>query len=150
MDGRGVGDLIIGQVPPPLARERLVSRKWQENENGEQYERLVVRVGGIPVDAEVYNGRIWRISVMRRGLSTRDGYQVGDSVQKLIHANPSLSRELGPGPSLVLVPDKFCGISYMTDADLPESVMQNPNSKLPTQFARDAHISWIFVTGCNT
>lgn len=150
VDGRGVGDLIIGQVPPRLTGERLASRQWLEDENGERYERLEVSVGGIPVNAEVYDGRIWRISVMRRGLSTRDGSQVGDSVQKLIHANRSLRRELGPGPSLVLVPDNLCGVSYMTDEDLPESVIQNPNSELPTQFARNAHIRWIFVTGCKT
>ena len=150
VSGRGIGDLIIGQVPPPLSGERLVSRQWQEDENGERYERLKVSVGGIPVDAEVYDGRIWRISIMRPGLSTQDGSQVGDSVQKLIHANRSLRRELGPGPSLVLVPENFCGISYMTDADMPESVMQNPNSKLPTRFAKDSRIRRIFVTGCKS
>jgi hypothetical protein len=141
---------MIGQVPPLFSGERLISRQWQRDENGHRYERLEVSVGGIPVDVEIHDGRISRISVMRRGLSTRDGSQVGDSVQKLIHANRSLRRELGPGPSLVLVPDNFCGISYMTDADLPESVMQDPNSELPTHFARSAQIRWIFVTGCET
>ena len=148
MSGRGIGDLIIGQVPPSLSEERLVSRQWHEDENGERYERLKVSVGGIPVDAEVYDGRIWRISVMRPGLRTQDGLQVGDSVQKLLHANRSLRRELGPGPSLVLIPENFCGISYMTGADLPGSVMQNPNCGLPTKFAKTTRIRWIFVTGC--
>lgn len=148
VSGRGVGDLIIGQVPPSLAGERLLSRQWREDENGERYERLKVSIGSIPVDADVYDGRIWRISVMRPGLRTQDGSQVGDSVQKLLHANRSLRRELGPGPSLVLIPQNFCGISYMTDADLPESVMQNPSSKLPTRFAKASRIRWIFVMGC--
>ena len=148
VSGRGIGDLIIGQVPPTLTAERLLSRQWQEDENGELYELLIVSVRGIPVHVEVYGGRIWRISIMRPGLRTEDGSQAGDSVQKLLYANQSLRRELGPGPSLVLIPEKFCGISYMTDADLPESVMQNPNGKLSTRFAKGTRIRWIFVTGC--
>ncbi|MGJ9417699.1 hypothetical protein ACHAC9_08045 [Massilia sp. CMS3.1] len=148
VDGRGVGNLLIGEAPPRLLGKHLVSREWQEDENGERYESLKARVEGIPVEAEVYDGRIWRITVMRRGLRTRDGSQVGDSVHKLIHANPSLHREIGPGPRLVLIPENFCGISYTTDADLPESVMNNLNSELPTQFARNTHIHQILVTGC--
>lgn len=148
VSGRGIGDLIIGEVPPSLSRERLLSRQWQEDENGERYERLKVSVGGSPVDAEVYDGRVWRISVLRPGLRTQDGSQVGDSVQKLLRANRSLRCELGPGPSLALVPENFCGISYMTDADLLQNVMQNPNSKLSTRFAKATRIRWILVTGC--
>jgi len=150
VDGRGVGDFIIGQVPPRLGEERLVSRQWQEDENGKRYERLEARVAGIPVDVEVHDGRIWRITVMRRGLRTRDGSQVGDRLQKLMRMNRSLRRELGPGPSLVLFPKDLCGISYMTDADLPESVMRDPSTDLPATFVREARIRWIFVTGCKT
>jgi hypothetical protein len=150
VDGRGVGDLMIGQAPPAFAGKRLLSRKWLEDENGERYERLEVSIRGVPVITEIYDSRIWRISIMRRGLSTQDGLQVGDSVQKLIHVNRSLRREIGPGPSLVLIPEKSCGISYMTDAELPEEVMQDSSLELPAQFARNARIRWIFVTGCET
>ena len=148
LDGRGIGDLLIGQAPPRFASDRLVSREWQNDETGERYERLKVHFRGIPVEAEVYDGRIWRISVMRRGLRTRAGSQVGDTVKKLIDANPSHRREIGPGPTLVLIPEKFCGISYMSDADLPESIMQDPTRELPAQFSRNARIRWISVTGC--
>ena len=148
VNGGGVGDLLIGRVPPHFAGNRLVSREWQEDGNGERYESLTVRFVGIPVEAEVHNGRIWRISLMRRGLRTRDGSQVGDSVQELLRANRSLRREIGPGPSLVLVQENFCGISYVIDADMPDSVLRDPTRKLPPRYAKNARIGWIFVTGC--
>lgn len=138
----------MGKRLRPLQRSAFSLDNGRKIKTGERYERLKVSVGSIPVDAEVYNGRIWRISVTRLGLRTQDGSQVGDSVQKLLRANRSLCRELGPGPSLVLIPERFCGISYTTDADLPESVMQNPSSKLLTRFAKATRIRWIFVTGC--
>lgn len=148
VDGRGIGDLIIGQALPTLTPDRLLSRQWQSDENGERYELVRVAVKSVPVDVEVHDGRIWRISVERRGLSTRDGSQVGDSIQKLIHTNRLLRREIGPGPNLVLVPENICGISYVTDDDLPESLMQATPIEFPIEFVKSTLIRRIFVVGC--
>ena len=148
IDGMRVGDLVIGHPPPLLARDRVLLREWRLDEAGERYELIRVRIGMVPVDAEVIDGEIWRISIESAGLRTRDGVQVGDSLETLTRKNRSLRPELGPGPSLILIPDQPCGISYVTDALLSEKDLQNLSRRHAIPSTKNVHVSMIFVTGC--
>lgn len=148
INGQGVGDLLIGQVLPPLQQHRVLFRNWQFDENGGSYELVRVKVGEVPVDAEIYDGAIWRISINLPGLSTRDGVQVGDKMATLIRKNRSLDREIGPGPSLVLIPRNVCGISYMIDSTLLENTHGKLNKVIPGESIKNFRISRIYVVGC--
>lgn len=145
--GNAVGDLIIGQSPPSLKGSRLVSRRWESDENGERYELLRVKVRGIQVDAEVYDGSIWRIWIERAGLKTLNGISVGDSADALLR-NKTVHPEIGPGPSLVLIPEKPCGVSYVTDARLPDDVPGGITREFASRVVGNARITKILVVGC--
>ena len=110
--GNAVGDLVIGKAPPIFEVGRLVFRDWETDENGESYELLKVKVNNDEVSAEVYEGLIWRIRIDKGSLTTRDGVKVGDRASVLISKNLTVMPELGPGPTLVLIPKRPCGISY--------------------------------------
>lgn len=148
VSGDAVGDLVVGRAPPPFEKGRVLLRRWQDDENGERYELLRVTIKGIPVDAEVYDGNVWRIWIDKPGLKTRDGLGVGDSAKKLLR-NKSIIPEIGPGPSLVLISKKPCGISFITDAQLPNELPQNLDRKFALRMARDAQISKMILVGCD-
>lgn len=146
--GKAVGDLVIGKAPPVLNTNRLVFRSWEIGENGQSYELLKVKVDGKVVSAEIYDGAIWRIRVDEANFRTRDGIKVGDRASVLIRRNPTVKSELGPGPSLVLIPTQPCGISYVTDAQLPDRVAFPLTSASVAGFAQAANIKTILVVGC--
>jgi hypothetical protein len=146
--GDSVGDLVIGRAPPNIRGDRLVFRRWESDENGQRYELIRVKVAGVGVDAEVFDGCIWRISINKSGLFTLDGLGVGASARTLLRKNPSIDPVIGPGPTLVLIPKKPCGISYITDAPLPDNVPENPTRASVSQLLRTAHVTKILVVGC--
>ncbi len=146
--GSAVGDFVIGRAPPTVKNDRLIFRRWQNDENGKRYELIRVKVQGIEVDAEVYDGTIWRIWIEEAGLMTRDGLGVGDDARTLLRKNPTVNPEIGPGPSLVFIPTKPCGISYVTDAQLLGDIDGRLTQKYISQIARTAHITKIIVVGC--
>ena len=148
VSGDSVGDLVVGKKPP-FKKGRLLFRKWQNDENGERYELLRVKVNGIPVDAELYNGDIWRIWIDKPGLITRGGVGVGGNVKNLLLRNRDFDLEIGPGPSLVLIPKDSCGISFVTNAKLPDQLPEKLDRTYALTIARDAEISKIILVGCD-
>lgn len=50
--------------------------------------------------------------------------------------------------SLVLIPTRPCGISYLTDARLPHNVAFPVTSASAARFIKAAHIKAILVVGC--
>lgn len=146
--GNAVGDLVVGKAPPVFEVGRLVFRNWEIDENGQPYELLKVNVDNNEVSAEVYEGLVWRISVDEGTLKTRDGIKVGDRASELIRKNLAFKPELGPGPTLVLVPTRSCGISYVTDARLPDEVALPLTSAAAARITRTAKIKTILVVGC--
>lgn len=146
--GNAVGDLVVGKAPPIFEVGRLVFRNWEIDENGQSYELLKVKIDNNEVSAEVYEGLIWRIRVDEGMLKTLDGIRVGDRASDLIRKNLTVKPELGPGPTLVLIPRRPCGISYVTDARLPDEVAFPLTSAAAAQIAKTAHIKTILVVGC--
>lgn len=146
--GKAVGDLIIGKAPPVLNAGRLVSRSWESDENGQSYELLKIKVEGYAVSAEIYDGAIWRIRLDEGNLRTPDGVKVGDRALVLIRKNPTVRPEVGPGPSLVLIPARPCGISYVTDVQLPDRIEFPLTLASIAEFTKTANITTILVVGC--
>lgn len=146
--GNAVGDLVIGRAPPIFDPGRLVSRRWEIDENGQSYELLKVKVDNNQVSAEVYEGLIWRIRVDGGKLKTLDGIKVGDRASVLLRKNLTVKPEVGPGPTLVLIPTGPCGVSYVTDAQLPDKLTFPLTSASAERFAKTAHVKTILVVGC--
>lgn len=145
--GNAVGDLVIGQRPPNLEANRLVFRRWEHDENNKRYELMRVRVQGHEVDAEVHDRLIWRIWIDKPGLKTSDGVGVGDGVNQLLK-KISIVPEIGPGPSLVFISSHPCGISYLTDAKLPEELPERVSRAFVAGMRIPVHVSKILIFGC--
>lgn len=148
ISGDAVGDLVIGQPPPKDNLGRLVSRHWLNDENGKKYEMLSIKIHGRQVDAEIHDGRVWRISIERPGLQTRDGVAVGANAAIVLQMNSSIAPEIGPGPSMFLIPANSCGISYMTDFEFGENIPEKLTRATALSMLRASRVISIFVVGC--
>lgn len=148
ISGNAVGDLVIGHAPPKFDASRLVSRRWLNDENGKRYELLSIKIHGRQVDAEIYDGRIWRISIEKLGLPTRDGVAVGANAAKVLRMNPTITPEIGPGPSLFLIPANSCGISYMTNFEFADDIPENLSRTSALSMLHASHVIKILVVGC--
>ena len=149
ISGNSVGDLVIGSVPPKIDAHRLLSREWQKDEDGESYELVRVKVQGVVVDAEVYEGKVWRLSIDDPGLLTEDGVGVGSNAGNLLDKNKTIKPQIGPGPMLVLVPAKPCGLSYWTDAQLPDTGSLTFSRESAAPLLKNARVTRILFVGCS-
>ena len=149
VSGNSVGDIVIGRAPPKIDSRRLVLRQWQQDENGDSYELIRLKVRDAAVDAEVYDGKVWRISIDQPELLTEDHVGVGSKAMRLLKANTTIQPRIGPGPMIVLVPVTPCGISYLTDAELPDLATQELSRDSVAPLLSDAGVTSILVVGCS-
>lgn len=149
IDGNAIGGLRIGQFVPQLAKERVLRREWQTDENGDRVELLRATVGAGEVEAEIYDGKIWRLTVNKPGLKTRDGVGVGDPVRTLLRKNRSISPEVGGGPALYLISERPCGIGYLTDVEFSDKIPYDLTKATLFKYVGSSHIAQVLVAGCN-
>jgi hypothetical protein len=101
------------------------------------------------VEAEVYDGLVWRLSVRKRGISTMDGVSVGDNALSVLRRNNFMNLEIGPGQIIVLISDNPCGLSYLTDAEVTGSLKMPLNQKIAVRLLKSAKIKAIIASGCD-
>ena len=123
-------------------------RRWMLDENGKPYEDLTINIGASEVNAELYDGKVWRIWIDSVGLHTHDGVSVGSNALSVLRRNPTISVEIGPGPSMVLIPKKPCGISYVVGIELPEDVPPVMTRRQAEVMLGESKIAKLIVVGC--
>jgi len=146
--GNAVGDIVIGQPPPTLDAVRVISRDWLSDENGMRYELLRMKIQGRQVDAEIIDGLVWRISIETTGLPASDGVAVGANAARVLRKNSHITPEIGPGPSLFLIPENRCGISYMTDFEFKKGFPEKLSRQSALSMLKNSRITKILVVGC--
>lgn len=147
--GNSVAEIEIGKPMPKLEQKRIAFQRKQFDENGVEFVRTRVKVAVSLVDVEVYEDLVWRLEVLRPGLFTIDRAQVGSSVKALLRRNLSILPQIGPGPSLVLVPETPCGISYITDLNFKGREYENLTRETVLKIARNSKVTKIMVVGCS-
>lgn len=146
--GNGIGPFVVGKPPLKPAKSSLVFRKWESDENGVTYEFIRIKLNRTAVDAEVYDGRVWRISINERGISTVDGISVGNDAGQVLRENEFVNPEIGPGPTVVLISNNPCGLSYITDAKMPSDLETPLNRETAVPILKFAKIRKIVASGC--
>ncbi|WMW78916.1 hypothetical protein RF679_09575 [Undibacterium cyanobacteriorum] len=148
IDGNAVGEFEINKPAPKLATNRILLRQIQTNENGDSFILIRARVASSLVEAEVVDDLVWRVSILKPGLMTKDRAQVGTSAYALVKRNPSLMPEVGPGPSLILVPSTPCGLSYVTDYEFKEKEYENLTHEKVLRIIGRSKVTRILAVGC--
>jgi hypothetical protein len=148
LSGSGIGPLLIGAPPGHLSAAELVSRKWEMDENGASYEIITITLKGKDVEAEIYDGRVWRISISERGISTLNGISVGDNALAVLRGNKFVTPEIGPGQIIVLISNNPCGLSYITDAEVADNLRVPLSREMSVPMLRLAKIKKIIASGC--
>lgn len=134
--GDGIGNLVVGKPLPKQGGWHIIKRHWLYDENHSRFESVDIRVGQSLINAEIYDGAIWRLTVLKPGLSTLDSVTVGTSVRALDMSRYTL--EVGAGPTSVLIPRNLCGLSYVLDTFREKKVQQD-----------SAQVEKILVIGCS-
>jgi hypothetical protein len=148
ISGNAVGDIVVGRKPPALGRGRLIYLHDEQDENGDPYKLLRVMVQGGVVDAEIYDGMVWRIWVSTPGLLTADQVSVGSSAYAVLAKNKTAYPVIGSGGEIVLVAKDPCGLSFITDVDASTESAQMTRSSIATEM-KSGHVQKILVVGCS-
>ena len=147
--GDGVGPFMIGRSPGKIPKGSLITRQWQQDENGDTFEFIQIKRDHGVVDAEVHDGKVWRVSTDKRGLPSIDGIEVGDAAVKIVARNSHSHPDIGPGPTIVLISDQPCGLSYVTDAE-PAAALNAPLTRMTVvPMLTLAKVTRIIASGCH-
>lgn len=146
--GNGLGPYVIGKAPPSTV-DGSVEIRQSVDENGDPVELLTALVNGSEIAVEIYDGKVWRISVLTPGATLPGGMQVGEKVAKVLARYPNAKVEIGPGPSLVVVPENHCGVSYFTDVPSERIPLKGVTIEALRSLAREATITEALIVGCD-
>lgn len=147
VDGNRVAQFVIGEKPPRISPDELILRKNQADENNLLFELIRTKIKGVPIDVEVYEGKVWRITIKNPGLFRLNGIDVGVQAEKVVQAGSRIDFEMGPGPTLVLIPKRPCGVSYVTDARIGDEINSMDRDVFEKNFKK-SKVTLIYVTGC--
>jgi hypothetical protein len=121
-DGRGVGVVRIGLPVDSLRALCPVVRDTTElRDEGMSAHVIDVGIGAESVEAEIVDGRVWRIAVRSAGLRTSDSLGVGTSRAKVL-ALPGAHEISGEGRTYVVSPAR-CGLSFRVAASVVSEVL---------------------------
>ena len=108
----GIGQLRIGATVESIKQKCKVVRDTTVNgAEGMPTRKLAVAFSKDTVDAEIVDGRVWRIAVHSPGLRTASLLGVGTLNQRLIMQLKNAHGMMGEGALFVASPDQ-CGMSF--------------------------------------
>lgn len=109
--GAGIGALRIGATVDSVRTQCMVARDTVVmGVEGSPGRIVAVAFGVDTIQAEVVDGRVWRIDVGRAGFTTADSLGVGSTLGELLRY-PGATAAAGEGKLFVLLRD-HCGLSF--------------------------------------
>ena len=147
ISGDGIGALRIGAPADSVRRQCVVVRDTTElRGEGLPTRVMTVSLGATPVEAEVVDGRVWRIAVTEPELRTSDSLGVGTSLGRLLTLRGARALT-GEGEAFVVSP-AHCGLSFQLsepELDVPED---NSDTPVLRRLPRSTTVTRVLVTGC--
>jgi hypothetical protein len=146
--GDGVGALRVGASVAAVRKVCRIPRvKLRRGETAGPADVLDFKVGGAPVQAEVENGRIWRIVIDGPQLKTADKLGVGSPLTALLASSPARGSQ-GEGV-IYAATARHCGLSFQLDyrprrGEDRDAWTADALAALP----KDVKISRILISGC--
>ena len=144
--GDSVGPLRIGATVEDVgARCTVVRDTTRPGAEGMPARMIAVVLGADTVEAEIVDGRVWRVPVTTSGLRTADGLGVGTPLSRLLELR-DVRPAMGEG-TYVLAPS-HCGLSFQLanpGGSLPPATTVEQLRRLPGSTV----VSRVLVTGCS-
>jgi hypothetical protein len=143
----GIGELRIGATVESIRQKCNVLRDTTAmSVEGMPARRLSVALSRDTVEAEIVDGRVWRIAVRSRRLRTADSLGVGTSIERLRQLkNPRLMT--GEGGLFVATPD-HCGMSFRLANTGPDALRGNRDRAGLSRLPPSTVVSEVLVFGC--
>lgn len=145
LTGDGVGPVRIGaSVDAVRSACGIVAEGTRPGPEGSTTRYITVAMGRDTVDAEIVDGRVWRVPVTSPGLRTSDGIGVGTPLREVLAL-----RDVRPamGEGLYVLSPAHCGMSFQLDdpeGPLPPASTLEELRRLPARTV----VSRVLLTGC--
>lgn len=143
----GIGELRIGTTVESVRQKcTVVSDKTGPGAEGMPARKLAVALARDTVEAEIVDGRVWRIAVHSPRLRTADSLGVGTTLARLLQLrNPR--GMAGEGKFFVASPE-HCGMSFRLANTGPGSQRGDMTSRGLRQLPSSTLVSEVLVFGC--
>jgi hypothetical protein len=143
----GIGEVRIGAAVESVRQKCNVVRDTTAlGAEGMPARKLTVVLSRDTVEAEIVDGRVWRIAVRSPRLRTADSLGVGTTLARLLELrNPR--GMTGEGRFYVASPD-HCGMSFRLTNAGPGAARGDLNSSGLARLPRSALVSEVLVFGC--
>jgi hypothetical protein len=147
IDGESVGELRIGMSIDSLGEYCHVKRDTvQPGPEGTTERRVTVAFPPALVDAEIVEGRVWRIDIKSPAFRTADSLGVGSSVRDVLRRDEA-DGAAGEG-AFYLISLKHCGLSYRLSGGIPTGAIRRWDSTALSGLPASTEVTQVLVTGC--
>ena len=144
----GIGELRIGTTVESVRQKcSVVSDKTGPGAEGMPGRKVAVALARDTVEAEIVNGRVWRLAVRSPQLRTADSLGVGTTLTRLLQLrNPR--GMTGEGKFFVASP-AHCGMSFRLANAGPGAHRGDLDSAGLARLPKSAVVSEVLVFGCH-
>lgn len=147
MSGNGIGDLGIGMtLESVLAKCAVIRDTTRLATEGQLARMIAVRFSGDTVEAEIVNGKVWRIEVLSPRFRTADSLGVGTPLSRLLELR-SPRGLTGEGQLFVATPD-HCGLSFRLSDNGSSARSQNWDRAALSRLPSGTVVNKILIVGC--
>lgn len=147
MTGRGIGDLTIGKTVEAVRSECGVVRDTTRLATEGQLARIITVSAPDLVNAEVVDGKVWRIEVVSPRFRTADSLGVGTPLSRLLHLRNA--RGITGEGQLFVVSPEHCGLSFRLSDNGSRSRSQNWDRATLSRLPSGTVVDKVLVFGCD-
>ena len=144
---QGIGKLRIGTSVDSLGKQcPVLSDTIQPGPEGTTERRVTVAFAPDLVDAEIVDGRVWRIDVESPAFRTTDSLGVGSSVAEVLRRDDP-EGGVGEG-AFYLISRTHCGLSYQLSGGIPARANQRWDKAALSTLPASMEVNRVLVSAC--
>ena len=144
---QGIGKLRIGMSVDSLNKQCPVLRDTiQPGPEGTTERRVTVAFAPDVVDAEIVDGKVWRIDVESPAFRTADSLGVGSSVAEVLRRDDP-NGGVGEG-AFFLISKKHCGLSYQLSGGIPAGANRRWDKAALATLPASMEVNKVLVFAC--
>ena len=148
MTDEGIGELRIGATVESIKQKcKVVRDTTVSGAEGMPARKLAVAFSKDTADAEIVDGRVWRITVHSPGLRTASLIGVGTLNQRLLTLKDPRGA-MGEGALFVVSP-QYCGMSFRLVNAGPRGLRGDLDRSGLTHLPIETMVSEVLIFGCH-
>ncbi len=145
--GEGIGALRIGAPLDSVKSDcRVLRDTTLTAAEGMPAQKLTVEIAGETVEAEVVEGKVWRISVRSPRFQTADSLGVGTPLSRLLKLSGARGM-MGEG-ALYFTSSAHCGLSFRLSENRPLDPTGDWNAPALARLPASTNVTEVLVFGC--